>query len=91
MSESISLTLLSGTIAAILFTTSNIPMLLRAIRTKDLRSYSLAHFVVSNLANGFYWIYIITLPFGPIWLMHGFYTISAALMLLWDVRYRKKL
>jgi hypothetical protein len=58
--------------------------------TKDLRSYSLAHIVVSNLGNGFYWIYIVTLPFGPIWLMHGFYTISAALMLLWYVRYRKK-
>ena len=88
MVNSLSPALLAGTIAAILFTISHIPMLARACKTKDLRSYSLANMVVSNLGNAFYWIYIISLPFGPIWLMHAFYTVSAALMLLWYLRYR---
>ena len=88
MTNALSPTLLAGTIAAILFTTSHIPMLARACKTRDLRSYSLVNLVVTNLGNSFYWIYIISLPFGPIWVMHGFYTVSAALMLLWYMRYR---
>ncbi len=78
---------LAGALAAVLFTTSHIPMLVRACTTKDLRSYSLGHLVVSNLGNAVYWIYVSALPFGPIWLMHGFYTVSTALMLACYLRY----
>ena len=88
MLSSTSFTLLAGVIATLLFTTSHMPMLVRAFKTKDLHSYSPMNLVLSNLGNGFYWIYVSTLPPGPIWLMHGFYTVSAALMLLWYVRYR---
>jgi uncharacterized protein with PQ loop repeat len=90
MTPTTSFTLLAGTLATLLFTTSHIPMLLRAFKTKDLRSYSLTNFLVTNLGNLFYWIYVSTLPFGPIWIMHSFYTLSSLLMLWWYVRYRKK-
>jgi hypothetical protein len=32
-------------------------------------------------------MYIVYLPFGPIWFLHGFYTISSVFMFLWYVRY----
>ena len=63
-------------------------MLARAYKTKDLRSYSLLHLALSNFGNACYWFYVATLPVGPIWLMHGFYTIATALMLAWYLRYR---
>jgi uncharacterized protein with PQ loop repeat len=90
MTPTTSFTLLAGTLATLLFTTSHIPMLLRAFRTKDLRSYSLTNFLATNLGNLFYWVYVSTLPFGPIWVMHTFYTGSSLLMLWWYVRYRKR-
>jgi hypothetical protein len=40
------------------------------------------------VGNGAYWIYISTLPVGPIWLLHTFYTLATALMLVWSLRYR---
>ncbi len=82
--------LLFGTIASVIFITSHVPMLARAYKTKDLHSYSLAQLGLSNLGNVCYWMYVGTLPFGPIWFMHGFYTVAAALMLVWYVRYRKQ-
>lgn len=89
MTPTTSFTLLAGTLATLLFALGYIPMLLRAFRTKDLRSYSLTNFLVTNLGNVFYWIYVSTLPFGPIWIMHSFYSVSSLLMLWWYVRYRK--
>jgi hypothetical protein len=65
-------------------------MLLRAFKTKDLRSYSPVNLLVSNLGNVFYWVYVGTLPFGPIWVMHSFYTLSSLLMLFWYMRYRNR-
>lgn len=84
------ISILAGVISTIVFAGSNIPMLLKAFRTKDLSSYSLTYMVLCNLGNVVHWLYITGLPFGPIWFMHGFYTISAALMLLWYVQNRSK-
>lgn len=75
-------------ISTTIFTLSHIPMLVRAYRTKDLRSYSAANIVLANLGNAIHWLYIINLPFGPIWFLHSFYTIVTAMMLFWYLRYR---
>jgi len=64
-------------------------MLIRAFRTKDLRSYSAANLVLANLGNAFHWLYIAYLPFGPIWFLHSFYTLVSAMMLFWYLRYRR--
>ena len=50
---------------------------------------STAMFVTSNLGNLIYWLYIASLPFGPIWILQGFFTISTALMLLCYLRYER--
>lgn len=81
-----SVSLIAGMVSSGLFVSSYVPMLVKAFRTGDLRSYSLANLVLTNLGNGIYWLYIVTLPFGPIWFLHGFYTATMALMLFWFAR-----
>jgi hypothetical protein len=83
------ISLLAGMISTSIFTLSHIPMLNRAYRTKDLRSYSAANLVLANLGNVFHWLYVVDLPLGPIWLLHSFYTLVSAMMLFWYLRYRR--
>ena len=64
-------------------------MLLKAFITKDLKSYSLGHIALSNSGNVIYWLYVVSLPFGPIWFLQGFFTISDVLMLLCLVNSKK--
>jgi hypothetical protein len=39
---------------------------------------------VGNLVHS---VYVFSLPVGPIWVLHGFYLVSSALMLFWYLRY----
>lgn len=48
---------------------------------RDLHSYSLGSLVISNLGNLVHAVYVYSLPFGPIWLLHGFYLLTSGLML----------
>ncbi len=85
--ETIQLQYIAGATSTAIFVSSNLPMLFKAIKTKDLKSYSLSYLVLSNLGNLIYWVYVSSLPFGPIWFLHGFYTLVTAVMLLWYFRY----
>lgn len=80
--------LLAGTVSTILFASSALPMVIKALRTRDLRSYSPANLVLANVGNAVHCIYVVHLPPGPIWALHGFYVVTSALMLLWWLRYR---
>lgn len=60
------LAVLAGTISTTLFAASQVPMLVQARRTKDLRSYSALNLMPANVGNAFHWRYVISLPFGPI-------------------------
>ena len=84
------LAVLAGLVSTSIFAVSHIPMLFRAIRTKDLRSYSPTNLVLANVGNVFHWFYVVSLPFGPIWLLHSFYTVTTALMLLWYIQHRSR-
>jgi uncharacterized protein with PQ loop repeat len=78
---------LAGILSSLIFMTGTLPMLLKAFRSKDLKSYSASHLVMSNIGNTVHWVYISSLPLGPIWILHGFSTLTAALMLVWYLRY----
>lgn len=80
--------LIAGSLAGLIFATGSVNMAVKAWRTKDLRSYSLGQMVLNNVGNLFYWLYVISLPFGPIYIMHGFFTLVSALMLIWYFTYR---
>ena len=77
----------AGTLATIVFAASALPMLGKAARRRDLRSYSRANLVLANVGNAVYSVYVFHLPPGPIWLLHSFYVVSSALMLFWSLRY----
>ena len=75
------LPVVAGSLSSVIFVSSNLPMVSKAIRTRDLGSYSLAHIGLANVGNLLYWLYVAALPVGPIWFLHGFNTIVALLML----------
>lgn len=78
---------IAGTVATLLFVGSALPMLIRARRTRDLSSYSPANLIIANVGNLAQTIYVITLPVGPVWLMHAFNVVVSGLMLLWWLRH----
>ncbi len=82
-----SLPVVAGVISTVIFALSALPMLVKAAHTKDLRSYSLGNILLSNLGNVIQTVYVLHLPAGPIWVLHGFYLVSTALMLFWYVRF----
>lgn len=81
--------ILAGTISTVVFAVSNLPMLSKALRTRDVSSYSLSSLVMINAANVVYSLYVFTLPFGPIWGLHTFYLLSCAVMLVLCLRPRR--
>jgi uncharacterized protein with PQ loop repeat len=83
-----SLPVAAGAVATVVFALSALPMLGKAARSKDLKSYSRSNLVLANVGNLVYSLYVFHLPPGPIWLLHTFYAISSALMLFWSLRYR---
>jgi hypothetical protein len=80
---------LAGAVSTVIFAGSTLPMLVKAGRTKDLSSYSLGNIVLSNLGNVIHSIYVFHLPAGPMWVLHTFYLLSTALMLVWYLRYAR--
>ena len=78
---------IAGAASSLIFVTGNLPMLCKAFKTRDLKSYSLGNIALSNLGNLIYWVYVAGLPFGPIWFLHGFFTVTTAMMLVWYLRY----
>jgi uncharacterized protein with PQ loop repeat len=86
----IDLPIIAGTISTIIFAISNLPMLFKAFRTKDLRSYSFGNIALANTGNVVHSVYVYSLPAGPIWLLHGFYLVTTAMMLFWYLRYEHR-
>lgn len=83
------ISLIAGLLSTCIFVSSNFPMLWKAYQTKDMHSYSWLNILLANAGNLIYWLYIISLPFGPIWLLHTFYTVTSILMLTMYLRFRR--
>ena len=81
--------LLAGTISTVVFAVSNLPMLRKALRTRDVSSYSLSSMLMINAANVAYSLYVFSLPLGPIWALHTFYLVSCGIMLVLCARARR--
>jgi uncharacterized protein with PQ loop repeat len=87
--ESTTIQLFSGSVSSLLFMIGTLPMIIKAFRTRNLKSYSLGNITLSNVGNLIYWIYQAGLPFGPAWFLHGFNTLATLLMLFLYLRYEK--
>lgn len=85
----VSVPILAGAASTAIFAASTLPMLYKAGKTKDLGSYSLGNILLSNIGNLIHSVYIFSLPAGPIWLLHTFYLVTTALMLVWYLKYER--
>ena len=86
----ISIPVLAGTLSTIIFFLGTFPMLHKAARTKDLRSYSKEMLAGNTIANVIHAVYVFSLPPGPIWALHTFYLVTTALMLYLYIRYEER-
>jgi hypothetical protein len=84
------LALFAGSAAAAIFMISQLPMLIKARRTRDLSSYSLANIGLANAGNLLYAVYVVNVPIGPVWAIHGFNLTTSGLMLFWYLRYGRR-
>lgn len=82
------LPVLAGMVSTAVFAGSMLPMLHKALRTREMSSYSLGNIVLANVGNAVHCVYVFHLPPGPIWFLHTFYVFSSALMLYWYLRCR---
>lgn len=73
--------ILAGFASTAIFASSKVPMLAKALSTGDLHSYSASHIGLSAGGNLVYWLYVVSLPLGPIWLLQAFFTLADVLML----------
>lgn len=85
--ENFNLQTAAGFLSTTIFISSALPMLAKAAKTRDLKSYSFANIALSNVGNLVHWLYIAQFPFGPIWLLHTFYTVTMLCMLVWYLQY----
>jgi len=67
--------LAAGGVSTVVFASSMLPMVVKAVRTRDLESYSLPSLLMTNLGNAVYSLYVFDLPAGPIWVLHTFYLV----------------
>jgi len=84
-----SLSTLAGFASSTIFIGSYLPMLFKAFKTKDLSSYSLGQLTLGTLGNVIYWLYVISLPVGPVWFLQAFFTLASVFMLFCYLRYEK--
>ena len=80
--------IMAGTISSLIFMSGTMSMLGKTWHTKDVSSYSMSAMWLNNFGNLVHWVYVLSLPLGPIYLLHGFYTIATILMLVWCLVYR---
>ena len=64
---------LAGMVSTVIFAGSTLPMLHKALRTRELSSYSLGNIALANVGNAVHSVYVFHLPPGPIWFLHTFY------------------
>lgn len=84
------LQLIAGSVSSLIFITGTLNMVVKAWLTKDMASYSISALVLNNIGNLIYWLYIVSLPLGPIYLLHGFYTVTTIFLLAWALLYRHR-
>jgi hypothetical protein len=83
----IDLMVLAGGVSTIIFAGSVMPMIVKAVQTRDLASYSLGNLLLSNMGNLVHSVYIYSLPAGPIWALHAFYLVTTGFMLAMYIRH----
>ncbi len=80
----------AGTASSLIFIMATLNMVVKAFLTKDMESYSIGALVLNNIGNAIHWLYIVSLPVGPIYVLHGFFTLATIFLLVWALIYRHR-
>ena len=83
--------MLSGSMSTAVFVGSALPMLVKALRTREVSSYSRGHLVLASIGNALYSVYVVSLPVGPLWFLHLFNVLTTGSMLALHLRYAGRL
>jgi uncharacterized protein with PQ loop repeat len=83
----VDLAVVAGSASTVIFAGGMLPMVVKAVRTRDLASYSVPSLLLTNAGNLVHSVYVFSLPAGPIWALHTFYLVVTALMLALAVRH----
>ena len=59
------ISVIAGAVSSAIFAASALPMLMKAFRTKDLKSYSFSNIALSNVGNVIHSVYVYSLPPRP--------------------------
>ncbi|WP_202863136.1 hypothetical protein [Ornithinimicrobium murale] len=81
------LSVLAGLVSTVFFVGAALPMVGKAVMTRDLESYSLGNLLLANGGNAVHSLYVFSLPAGPIWVLHSFYAVTSAVMLVLYLRF----
>ncbi|WP_109474706.1 hypothetical protein [Ornithinimicrobium cavernae] len=81
------LAVLAGLVSTVFFVGAALPMVVKALLTRDLESYSLGNLLLANGGNAVHCLYVFSLPAGPLWVLHSFYAVTSAVMLVLYLRY----
>lgn len=84
------LAIAAGSLSTVIFAGSVMPMVVKAVRSRDLSSYSLGNLLLANVGNVVHSVYVFSLPPGPIWALHSFYLITTGLMLALYLRHERR-
>jgi uncharacterized protein with PQ loop repeat len=84
------LPVLAGSLSTAMFVAAALPMLLKAVRTKEMASYSAGNLVMANVVNALYSLYIFSTPAGPAWVLHALNTSVGLLMIAGWLRYGRR-
>lgn len=82
--------ILAGSLSSLIFIGGTLSMLWKAWKTRDMASYSISGLALNTFGNVMNWLYVLSLPFGPIYVLHGFHTIATGFMLIGSVVYRHR-
>ena len=78
---------LAGIASTVIFASSTMPMLGKALRTREVGSYSLGNLVLASVGNAVHSVYVFSLAPGPLWALHSFNWGSTTFMLVWYLRF----
>ena len=79
--------LFAGSVSSLIFIMGTLQMVIKALLTKDMDSYSASALVLNNIGNLIHWVYVLSLPPGPIYVLHGFFTLATVFLLIWWMIY----
>lgn len=76
---------LAGVVASAIFVAAQLPMLVKALRVRSVKSYSGLHLALGTTGNAIWWVHLLAnVPDLTVCVLHTYYIVTmVAMSLLW--------